>query len=234
MPLNPEHPEPRRLAPWLFAVGGAAITVGLVAGYFARPLVAKGANHGRADKPMQEPSKPALRSPASDADGVGRLSRATAPPPSPVPVSTAEGLTAKEARDQEVARLAASGPDTRYLTADVLRVGESWARAVKSEGVDLRFDHWTCYRAGCVTDVRHAPGLFERLSRAISTDTAFMGWGAGKMRSGPIEQPDGTIEVTWILYAPEEGKPALVMEPDSEPQAPPTSQPQKTAEMEKR
>jgi hypothetical protein len=105
-----------------------------------------------------------------------------------------------------------------------VRVGESWSRAAKREGVELKFDRWTCYHAGCVIDVRHAPDVLDRLTRAISTDPGFVGWHGEKFRSGPLEQADGKVEVTWILYAPPEGEPALVVAQAPEPPESPASQ----------
>jgi hypothetical protein len=233
LPQNLEHPEARPLPSWLLPLGGGLLAVGLLAGYLARALVVSSSTPRRLTPvPTQEAPNVAPVLAAAAPYRAARALETAASPPAPAPAPDREGLSAMEARDREVARVAASGPDPRNLTADAVRAGESWSRAVKNEGVDLRFDRWTCYRAGCVTDVRHAPELFERVSRAISRDIAFMGWAGEKLRSGPIEQPGGQIEVTWILYAPEEGEPALLMEPEL--QEPPANQDEKSGETEKR
>jgi len=143
--------------------------------------------------------------------------RGSESPPSP------ERLSAKEARDREAARLVASGPDARNLTVDAIRLGKSWSRAAQKEGVDLKFDDWKCYGAGCMTSVRHGADVLAQVTRAISTDDAFVGWGGEKFRSGPIEQTDGKVEVTWILYAPPDGTAALVMPDDPQNPPPPAS-----------
>lgn len=178
-------------------VGATLLALGLVAGYLAgaRGPITGSLLADRADQERVGPAKREAQLPAP----VGTNS-------SPAP----DNLTAAQARNLEVDRMVASGPDSRDLKASALRVGESWSRAARKESVELEFADWRCYRAGCVTHVRHAPDMLDRLTRAISTDQGFVGWSGEKFRSGPIEQPDGKIEVTWILYAPPEGEPVLV------------------------
>jgi hypothetical protein len=211
--------ETRPFKPWLLPLGGALLAIGLVAGYLAgaRGSATGSLEQPEAGAPKHEASGPGLSPSAAEPGSAARPPQSAAPAGTE-PAPEGERLTAKEARDREVARMVASGADARNLTADALRVGESWSRATRKEGVDLKFGQWSCYGAGCVTNVRHAPEMLDRLTRAISTDPAFLGWGGEKFRSGPIDQPDGKIEVTWILYAPPAGEPALVMAQD--PQTP--------------
>jgi hypothetical protein len=214
--MNSPSTETRPFKPWVLPLGGALLVVGLTAGYLAgaRGSATSSLGQPEARSPKQEASRPALSPSAREPDSALRPPETTANPASAEPPPEGERLTAKEARDREVARVVASGADPRNLTVDALRVGESWARATRKEGVELKFAQWSCYRAGCMTTVSHAPELLQPLTRAISTDQAFVGWGGEKFRSGPIEQAGGKIEVTWILYAPPAGEPALVMAQD--------------------
>lgn len=207
--MNSPITQTRALKPWLLPLGGALLTVGLVAGYLAG---ARGSASDSLDQPEASSAKDASPPP-----------QVSAAPAAAASAPEGEILSAGEARDRELARVVASGADPRNLTADAVRVGQSWSRAAGKEGVDLKFAQWSCYRAGCVTNVRHAPELLDRLTRAISTDPSFLGWGGEKFRSGPIEQPDGKVEVTWILYAPPEGEPALVMAQDQKTPQPAAS-----------
>jgi len=52
-------------------------------------------------------------------------------------------------------------------------------------------------------------GPIDRKIYIITTTDSFLRWNSSKMRSGEITRPDGTVEVTWLLFAPPEGEPAL-------------------------
>jgi hypothetical protein len=75
-----------------------------------------------------------------------------------------------------------------------------------------------------MTNIQHAPEQLDRLTRAISMDRAFVGWAGEKFRSGPIGRATGKVEVTWILYAPPDGEPALTMAQDQPTAAPSAKQ----------
>lgn len=203
----PSDAEPPRspLKVWPLILGGALLAVGLVAGY-----VAGARGQGNEAKKTTIAALPPERIAASSL------------PAEPAPA--AEILSAEEARNREVTRLVASGPDPRNLRADALRVGQSWSDAARREGVELKFADWTCYRAGCMTNIQHAPEQLDRLTRAISMDRAFVGWAGEKFRSGPIGRATGKVEVTWILYAPPDGEPALTMAQDQPTAAPSAKQ----------
>lgn len=221
-----ERPASHPLSKWLLPLGGALLAMGVMGGYLAGTRRTSTGAEAASRSDQQEVGSPAPHAHGlapGAATAASRPAETTATPPDTEPQPAAERLTAKEARDRAVARMLASGPDARGLTADALRVGKSWSRAAQQEGVELKFDQWSCYRGGCVTDVRHAPDVLHALTRAISTDSAFVGWNGEKFRSGPIEQPDGKVEVTWILYAPADAGPALVVAPDSPPSPPPVN-----------
>jgi len=223
---TPRRPRPR--LPGL-AVGGGLLILGVAIGHFSSTRAGRitKASVGAAEDesgPLAPPAEPPVRARAT------LSTRAVEPPvvaarpfepeavPEPAkPAASRQDPTAEEARDAEVARIKTSGPDLRNLAADARRVGQDWSKAVAEAGVDVKFDDWSCYRAGCITNVRHAGARISDVTSKVTRSRAFLDWNGEKLRSGPIDQPDGRIEVTWILYAPVAGQPALataeVMQP---------------------
>ena len=125
------------------------------------------------------------------------------PPRSPV--------NAREHRDKSVAEIKESGPDRRKLITSANRVGTAWAQKAVKVGVDAQFGQFECHQKGCFMTVVHKSEDEVTLGmEAITRTGEFHGWQSGKMRSGPIERPDGKVEVTWFLFPPEGGKEPLL------------------------
>jgi hypothetical protein len=132
------------------------------------------------------------------------------------PVASAAPLPAEPSRSPEAARLKyiervrTTGPDRRNLVADARRVSESWSAAASAQSLDVTFDQWECYRAGCLVNARHGSAdTVDRATEAITKSAGFMGWNGEKLRTGPVEVSKGKPEVTWILFAPPEGEKTL-------------------------
>ena len=131
--------------------------------------------------------------------------------PPPTPDVTREGPSALAQRDDVVAGLRASGPDERGLTQAAATVLASWKAKVAELGVDGDWGHAECYAKGCFVTAAHPSDHAASQATDVITRTGeFNGWQAGKMRSGVIPRPDGTVEVTWVLYAPAPDHDALL------------------------
>jgi len=106
-------------------------------------------------------------------------------------------------RDQQVAKLRASGPDAGSLTAKVKPLQETWATMAKRLGIDVDVSPWECYRGGCFTTVVHqAPQSVEELTSKILASQDLASWSGPQARSAPNPGSDGTAEVTWFLLTP--------------------------------
>jgi hypothetical protein len=57
------------------------------------------------------------------------------------------------------------------------------------------------------------PEDVDRLTELISNSDAFRRWKGGRMRTGPVTEDDGTIEATWLLFAPDEDVVDVLNEP---------------------
>jgi hypothetical protein len=115
-------------------------------------------------------------------------------------------MTALEERERAVTRLRESGPDQRNLIRPAQAVGNAWQELAKKRGSPAQAGPWECHAAGCAATLVHqSEEDIEDLTSEISLQDEFRSWEGPKMRSGPIKRPDGTTEVTWILYAGNEG-----------------------------
>jgi len=129
----------------------------------------------------------------------------TLPDPEPEPL-----LTAEQEREQQLSKLRASGRDERNLLGTVLTTFGDWRQKLDAAKIDVKLGQWSCFRAGCFMDAQHpSADNVSNATSAITTTDSFLRWNSSKMRSGEITKPDGTVEVTWMLFAPPEGEPVL-------------------------
>jgi hypothetical protein len=107
-------------------------------------------------------------------------------------------------RDEQVAKLRASGPDPGSLTAKVKPLQETWETMAKRSGIEVDVAPWECYGGGCFTTVVHqAPPSVEELTSKILASQELASWPGPQTRSAPISRTDGTAEVTWFLLTPQ-------------------------------
>jgi hypothetical protein len=108
-------------------------------------------------------------------------------------------------RDQQVAKLRASGPDPGSLTAKVKPLQETWETMAKRSGIEVDVSPWECYGGGCFTTIVHqAPQSVEELTSKILASQELASWPGPQTRSAPIPRTDGTAEVTWFLLTPQQ------------------------------
>ena len=106
-------------------------------------------------------------------------------------------------RDQQVAKLRASGPDAGSLTAKVKPLQVAWEKIANQSGIEIDVSPWECHRDGCFTTVVHrAPQSVEELTSRIFASQDLAKWSGPQTRSAPIPRTDGTSEVTWFLLSP--------------------------------
>src|SRR4051812_2223584 len=106
-------------------------------------------------------------------------------------------------RDQQVAKLRASGPDAGSLTAKVKPLQETWTTMANRSGIEVDVSPWECHRGGCFTTVVHqAAQSVEELTSKILASQDLASWSGPQTRSAPIPGRDGTAEVTWFLLTP--------------------------------
>jgi hypothetical protein len=106
-------------------------------------------------------------------------------------------------RDQQVAKLRASGADAASLTAKVKPLRETWQAMANQSGIEVDVSSWECYRGGCFTTVvHHAAQSVEELTSKILASQDLASWSGPQTRSAPIPRTDGTAEVTWFLLTP--------------------------------
>jgi hypothetical protein len=136
--------------------------------------------------------------------------------PTPVPAPDFEQAVAREGeaqaveaspqaseRDQQLAKLRASGPDAGSLTAKVKPLQQTWETMANRLGIEADVSPWECYRGGCFTTVVHqAPQSVEELTSKILASQDLASWSGPQTRSAPIPRTDGTAEVTWFLLTP--------------------------------
>jgi len=122
-------------------------------------------------------------------------------------------LSALDHRNKMVADLQKSGPDRRQLATPASSVFTGWNAKLKTLGVVSSFGSVECHANGCYASATHASQAeVDRATEIITRTGEFNGWQAAKVRSGPIARADGTIEVTWVLFAPEPDVAALPRE----------------------
>jgi hypothetical protein len=203
-----------------WAPGVAALIVALASGYFwgqrssargqlrppssvdlARAVDAK--PRALALQPSYVPGArgvaPALSAPAADT-----------PLPLPDDSDTESTLTVEEERQQHITKLRESGHDQRNLLGTVLTSFGDWRQKLDEAKLDVKLGSWSCFRGGCFMDAVHPSAASVSNATAVITATdSFLRWNSSKMRSGEITRPDGTVEVTWMIFAPSENEAVL-------------------------
>ena len=182
-------------------------------------------SHGRSPSPhpaalatVEQPSR--LVTPGPSPSPSWAIS-AVRPAPTPVPAPDFQQAPAGEReaqaveaspqaseRDQQVAKLRASGSDAGSLTAKVKPLQETWETMANRSGIEVDVSPWECYRGGCFTTVVHqAPQSVEELTSKILASQDLATWSGPQTRSAPIPRRDGAAEVTWFqLTPPQEGQ----------------------------
>jgi hypothetical protein len=141
--------------------------------------------------------------------GAAVVAGAAAAVPAAATPASDEGpaVTALEERNQYVQRLEASGPDRHRLLDKARAASEVWSGVAQRSNAGVTVGPWSCHGAGCFSTMLHAsPGTIDDFTNEITRTDEFRGWVGAKIRSGPIERPDGKTEVTWFLLAPEPEK----------------------------
>src|SRR5215471_6419811 len=117
---------------------------------------------------------------------------ASVPAGLPAGVARAHEITAVEERDQQIAALRASGPDSPRLVSSAEAVGAAWEKLAVAGGDGIRFGSWECHRAGCFTSVVHrTEQSIEDVTEKILASREYMMWPGARTRSGPIHREDG-------------------------------------------
>ena len=112
------------------------------------------------------------------------------------------------ARDEQLAKLRASGSDAQNLTAKVNPFRVTWQTLASQSGIEVDVSPWECYRGGCFTTVVHrSPQSVEELTSKILSSQDLASWSGPQTRSASISRTDGTAEVTWFLLLPTEDGP---------------------------
>jgi hypothetical protein len=199
---------------WLPSMLGL-ILVGLI-GLMVTLITSRGQSTSRrsavpaaVDEPPQlvTPHTPPSRSWASSA-APAAPTPAPAPPSEQAPAGEGEARAVEASpqageRDQQVAKLRASGPDAESLTSKVKPLQAAWEKIANQSGIEIDVSPWECHRGGCFTTVVHrASQSIEELTSQIFASQDLAKWAGPQTRSAPIPRTDGTSEVTWFLLSP--------------------------------
>jgi len=207
----------------LAAAAGIAVVIAVAAGYVlgarksAASVAATAGATSEATTSAQRPQAAGALRPANRM----RLPVAPASSASAGPAEAAT-LSPEEGRAKHIAHLTSSGPDTRGLLSDARRVGEEWSNELAANGLDVTFDDWYCFQAGCFVSAKHASA--DSVGKAIDVIThsrAFTHWNGEKISTGPVLMAGGKTDVTWMLLPPPEGEAAIVDELKKEAVNPP-------------
>jgi type IV secretory pathway VirB10-like protein len=201
---------------------------GLVAAVVIEGLVAAGyfwGNHSASEKRIDETGPAPALEPrvGNQADLAKRMrevaarqnTESTKMPPAPTPLAqpTEQPLSPAEARNREIEKLRASGPDARELMGPAQKVGAAWAAAARSKKLEITFSDWECHAAGCfVTASSHdGAALVSDLTEQITHSPMFHRWNGTKLRTNPVPDVDQTGKqgITWVLFSPPEGETTL-------------------------
>jgi hypothetical protein len=116
-------------------------------------------------------------------------------------------MSAKHERDTAIDKLRASGSDRSGRIALARAAGDGWMAIASRSSIDARIGPWECYGGGCAATIVHkAEAGIDDLTNEIAHSEEFRRWDGPKLRSGPIERPDGTVEITWLLLLDRESK----------------------------
>lgn len=153
--------------------------------------------------------------------GVARMSPAAPPTAKPETRALKNGPGREAAirnhLADRLARLRDSGPDTRSLATSAAGLRRAWLEIAAKRSEHIEFGEWECFAGGCTLTSRHlsAQSIAATLTELTHTKLFFQ-WNGGKQRSAPLLAPDGTVEVTWFLSAPNPGEAPLLPATDFE------------------
>jgi hypothetical protein len=212
----------------LAAAAGVAVVIAVAAGYVwgaRKSAVSVAATVRAKSEAATSPQRPRA---AADALRPADRMRLPIAPPSSVSAGPEEAatLSPEEGRAKHIGRLTSSGPDTRGLLSDARRVGDEWSDALAAQGLEVAFDDWYCFKAGCFVSAKHASAeTVDTATDVITHSRAFTHWNGEKIRTGPVLMAGGKTDVTWILLPPPEGEAAIVSELAKEALNPPRNSP---------
>jgi hypothetical protein len=162
-----------------------------------------------------EPADAPTRADAAQAPLITVVSRAApvatpepgAPAPAralPRPPVEPPHLTARSERDGQVEALRASGPPSGEQLTAIRKVEAEWLQATKAQAVQIDFSAWQCFHAGCYSTASYRDaGTGDRFLEKLTETKSFAAWPGGKFRSAPIDDGNGTFEISWVFFSPE-------------------------------
>ena len=129
-------------------------------------------------------------------------------PPEVAP-STMDASALATELEQQVEAIRASGPGSARQLHDAEAVSRPWEAMARASGKEIDLKSWECHRLGCfATAVHHSRESVDELTSKVLATAELAGWPGTKTQSAPIPGPNGTFEVTWLLYViPDAGVP---------------------------
>lgn len=148
--------------------------------------------HTRRDWTESQQSGPGPRS------GPQAIQTTPSDPPGAVP-PVIGGPDAKADIEQMMAILTRSGPSTGDLDSRAMNVFQTWKNK-SPVGSKVDFTDFKCFAGGCSVVATYA-GMdgYVNMRRDFQRSHEFLTWPGPKFRSGPIQDPSGRVEATWIL-----------------------------------
>jgi hypothetical protein len=134
----------------------------------------------------------------------------TRPPgPPEVAPSTMDASALAAELEQQVEAIRASGPGSGQQLHDAEAVSRPWEAMARASGKEIDLKSWECHRLGCfATAVHHSRESVDELTSKVLGSAELASWPGTKTQSAPIPGPNGTFEVTWLLYlSPDAGVP---------------------------
>jgi hypothetical protein len=206
-----EFPEMRERSLW---VSGLVVVLALTAAVVLwlgpkRRGSAASAAVAEASGPA-DPARPAARSPKDperrDWFEARRSAEAAPAGGAVVPVAAERDAGAEAAleRDRQLEVLRGSGPAPSGFLRAAEKVSRPWEELARATSGEIDVKSWECYRAGCfVNAVHRSARSVDDMTTRILGSSELGSWPGPKSRSAPIPLPDGRIELTWLLFAPE-------------------------------
>jgi hypothetical protein len=112
------------------------------------------------------------------------------------PVSTPEPSVQ---RDLRVKALEESGADDGPWTNDARAVFQKW-QGETSLGASVAVGDIRCFKAGCETTITYPDmATCRNAAHELQETPSFRYWPGPRFRSGPMVQPSGSVQVTWIV-----------------------------------
>jgi hypothetical protein len=119
-----------------------------------------------------------------------------------MPPSTLDASALAAEIEQQIEAIRASGPGSGALLRDAEAVSGPWEEIARASGKEIEVKPWECHRVGCfATAVHHSRQSVDDLTSKILGSAQLATWSGTKTQSAPIPKPNGTFEVTWLLYA---------------------------------